>query len=317
MATSGTYNLSLTLNEILEETFDQLQIGADGESLSGDMKNRGKKTLNIMLKAWEGQGIHLWTYEEGTLFLEVGRSEYPFGDATVHVANTFYQTTTDADEAIGQTVISVTSTANMSVNDPIGIVVDDNTLHWSTIASIVTNDTVTINDALTVAASSGAVVYYYPATPAFKPVSRLATGRQAVRRRESEGYEIPINNLSREDYQNLPNKNQNGTVIQTYYSRLQPTGTMFVWNAPVSAKPVLRFSYERRIQVMEDADDTFDMPEDWYEAIVFNLAQRLIPKYSCTPQRALEIKELAKNALDVALGFDTAGYPITVNMRQH
>lgn len=314
MATSGIYNLSYTLNEILEESFDHLQIGQDGESLSGDMLNRGKKTLNIMLKAWENQGIHLWTYEEGTLFLEVGRSEYPFGDSDVHVANTFYQTDLDADEASGQTVLSVTSTANMSNGNPIGIVLDDNTLFWSTISSFVTNDTVTLDDAITGAAASGNVVYHYPDT--FKPISRLATGRQAVRRRESAGYEIPINNLSREDYQNLPNKNQNGTVIQTYYSRLQTTGTMFCWNAPVSAEPLLRFSYERRIQVMDAATDTFDLPESWFEAVTFNLAARLIPKYGCTPQRAMEIKELARSALTDALGFDNSNSPITVNMMQ-
>ena len=314
MATSGIYNLSYTLNEILEEAFQQLQIASDGESLSGDMFNKGKRALNIMLKAWENQGLHLWTYEEGTLFLEVGRSEYPFGDSDVHVANTFYQTDLDADEASGQTVLSVTSTANMTNGNPIGIVLDDNTLFWSTISSFVTNDTVTIGDALTGAAASGNVVYHYPDT--FKPVARLATGRQAVRRRESEGYEVPINNLSREDYQNLPNKNQNGTVIQTYYSRLQPTGTMFCWNAPVSAEPLLRFSYERRIQIMDESTDTFDLPEQWYEAVVYNLAERLIPKYSCTPDRAMLIRDMAKSSLDNALGFDTANYPITVNMMQ-
>lgn len=224
MATSGVYNLSLTLNEVLHEAFKAIQVAADGESLSGDMLSRGKAALNIMLKAWEGQGIHLWTYEEGVLFLEVGRAEYPVGDADVHVTNTFYQTSTDADEASGQTVISVTSTANMTVANPIGIVLDDDTLFWSTIASFVTNDTVTLDDAITGAAASGSVVYHYPLN-SFKPISRISAGRDAVRRRESEGYEVPINNLSRRDYENLPNKNQNGTVIQTYYRRHEPTGS--------------------------------------------------------------------------------------------
>lgn len=316
MATSGVYNLQLELNELLFEAFKVIQVAADGESLSGDMLSRGRNALNIMLKAWEGQGIHLWTYEEGTLFLEVGRAEYPIGDSTVHVTNTYYQTSTDADEAIGQTVISVTSTANMAVNNPIGIVLDDNTLFWSTIASFVTDDTVTINDALTGAAASGAVVYHYPLN-SFRPISRISAGREAVRRRESEGYEVPINNLSRRDYENLPNKNQNGTVIQTYYQRHQPTGSFFVWNRPASAKPILRFSYERRIQIMQDPDDTFDLPEDWYEAVVYNLARRLITQYSCTPERTIEINNLATESLDLALGYDTATYPITVNMRQH
>lgn len=297
---------------MLTETADILQIGADGETLSGDFLVRGRKTLNFMLKAFEGQSIHLWTYETGTLFLTIGQNTYPFGDADTHLANDFNETTTDADEAIGQTVISVTSTSGFAVNDPIGIVDDVNEIHWSTIASFVVDDTVTINDALTVATASGNVVYQYTLN-SFKPVSRITS----VRRKETTDQEVPINFLSKEDYEILPNKSQNGTVIQTYYERKQPTGTMFTWNAPFSAIPVLRFSYERRIEIMEDPDDTFDMPEDWFEAITWNLAKRLIPKFGCSAERAILIREQAAESLDVALNYDTAPYPITVNMRQH
>ena len=311
MATSGTYSLATSLNELLEESFDLLQIGQDGETLSGDMLQRGRRTLNFMLKAWEGQGLHLWVFETGTLFLTIGQNSYAFGDATTHLANDYNETTTDAVEAIGQTEISVTSTTGFAVNDPIGVVTDDNDLHWSTIASFVANDTVTLNDALLVAAASGNVVYHYT-LDSFKPVSRVTS----VRRKETTDYEVPIKFLSKEDYEQLPNKNQNGTVIQTYYSRLQPTGTMFVWNPPVSAIPVIRFSYERQIQIMEEAANTFDLPEQWFECIAYNLAVRLIPKYGCTPQRSAELKQLAMESLDVALGFDVANYPITVKMRQ-
>ena len=253
----------------------------------------------------------MWTQDTGTLFLTIGQSSYDFGAATTHLANDYNETTTDADEAIGQTVISVTSTTGFANNDPIGVVTDDNAIHWSTIASFVADDTVTLNDALTVAATSGNVVYHYTLN-SFKPVSRVIS----VRRKETTDYEVPINFLSKEDYENLPNKGQNGTVIQTYYSRLQPTGKMFVWNAPSSAIPVLRFSYERRIQIMEEATETFDMPEDWYEAITWNLAKRLIPKFGCTPDRTNLIMSQSTESLDVALGFDSAMYPITVNMRR-
>ncbi len=312
MATSGNYNLETNLNQLLAESADILQIGADGESLSGDFKTRATNTLNFMLKAWEGQSIHLWTYETGTLFLTIGQASYPFGDATTHLANDFNETTTDADEAIGQTVISVTSTSGFANNDPIGIVDDVNEIHWTTIVSFVADDTVTINDALTVATSSGNVVYQYTLN-SFRPVSRITS----VRRRETTNNEVPINFLSKEDYENLPDKESTGTVIQTYYERKQPTGTMFVWVTPVSGIPFLRFSYERRIQIVSDPEDTFDMPEDWFEAITWNLAKRLIPKFGCSAERAILIRDQAAESLDVALGFDSAPYPITVQMRQH
>lgn len=307
MATSGVYALELTLNGLLEQAYGELQIGQDGETLSAGFYNKAKPRLNTMLKTWEAQGIHLWTMEEGVLFLDVGVAEYPF--STAKVANTYYETTLDADEAIGQTTLSVASTANMAVDMPIGVIGTDNDLQWSTIASFVTNDTVTINDALTVAATSGAQVYYYPTTT-FKPVSRILN----VRRKEGTAYEVPINYESRDYYMSLPNKTNQGYPVVAYYSRQIPTGTMYVWNAPSSAVPVIRFTYERQIQIMSSSTDTFDVPEYWYEAIKYNLAKRLIPVFGCGAGRAALIADLAKETLDTALSFDTTLYPITVNM---
>jgi len=70
------------------------------------------------------------------------------------------ETTLDADELAGQTIISVTSTSNMTAGDAIIIFLDDQTSHLSTIASLVENDTVTINDALPSKAASGNKVVY-------------------------------------------------------------------------------------------------------------------------------------------------------------
>ena len=306
MATSGLYTLGLTTNDLIDQSYDLLQIGQQGETLTGDFYNRATRTLNVMLKTWEAQGIHLWTMEEGTLFLAIGQSEYPF--STSKVANTYYETTTDAAEAIGQTVISVTSTSNMVVGQIIGLVDEDNDLFWSTISSFVTDTTVTIANALTTAVPSGNEVYFYSNT--FKPCNRVLS----VRRKEGTTYEVPINFISRDEYMSLPNKSTQGYPIQAYYDRKETTGTMFLWNAPSSAVPVIRFTYERKMQILDASTNTFDLPEYWFEAIIWNLAKRLIPIYGCDASRKLDIKEMAKDTLDDALGFDTDVYPIKVMM---
>jgi len=310
MATSGTYRLTTTLNDVIEEALEVLQIGADGETLSADMQKRSRKTMNFMLKAWEGQGIHLWCYEEGTLFLTVGQAEYDFNSAATHLANTWYETTLSAAEASGQTILSVTSTANMVATDPIGIILSDNTIHWSTIAST-TATTVTINDPLTGAASSGASVRNYRVN-SFIPVNRI----METRRRESSTYEILINFESRADYFNLPDKSSTGVPVQTYFSRQQPPGKMYVWPAPSSAVDAINFTYERPIQIMSTGTDNFDLPDYWFEALIYNLADRLVLKYGCSRDRAVLIKEKARESLDIALEYDTDIYPITVEMRR-
>ncbi|MCK5642795.1 MAG: hypothetical protein KAJ19_18445, partial [Gammaproteobacteria bacterium] len=132
MAASGVYTLSKTLNETLTEAFDVLQILSDGEPSNGDIFGRGKISLNLMLKEWQAQGLHLWTYEEGTLFLKVGQAKYDFRLASTHLANTWFETTTAADTVASTTSITVASASDINNNDVIGIIQNDNDLFWTT-----------------------------------------------------------------------------------------------------------------------------------------------------------------------------------------
>lgn len=309
MAVSGVFELKLTLNEILEEAFDRLQIGADGETLTGDMQQRGKTSLNLMIKEWEQQGIHLWTYTEGTLFLQVGQSEYDF--STANLTNEFFETTLAADAAISATSITVTSTADMLVNDNIGIILADNNLQWTTIATLPGANVVTINDALTGAANSGSFVRNYRDT--FIPVTRVLD----VRRQEGTDYEIPIVFESRKDYFNLPNKEAQGTVIQAYYQRGRDSGTMFVWNTPSSSIPIINFTYERSLQIMVNKTDNLDFPQEFQEAVISNLAVKLIPKYGASIELAQELKLWADDSLSLALNFDSSIYGVEMQMEEY
>jgi hypothetical protein len=307
MSTSGSYRLLSTFNDLAEEAYDIIQLGADGETLSGDMLVRARKSCNFMLKSWAAQGIHLWTQEEGTLFLVVGQSKYDFSSS--NLANTWYETTLSAAEASGQTVISATSTADMTALDTIGILLDTKDIHWTTIVSKTATE-VTITSALPSAAASGNKIINYVSS-SFIPVNRITN----VRRRESSQYEIPINFESRDDYFNLPDKVSTGSPVQSYFSRQQPPGIMYVWPPTSTADTAINFTYERPIQIVVAGTDELDIPEYWYEAIIYNLAQRLILKYGCGSERAAMIRADAKAALDLALEFDSETYPINMVMQ--
>lgn len=309
MTTSGVYALDLTLNQILIEAFDRLQIGADGETLNGDMRARGRSSLNLMIKDWEQQGIHLWTYTEGSLFVQRGQESYDF--ATANVANEWFETLLSVDASSGDTSIGVVSTALMQVGDNIGIILADNSIQWTTITFINSLTTLIIATPLTQDATNGSFVRNYRGE--FIPVKRILD----VRRREGTDYEIPIVFESRKDYFNLPNKNQEGTPIQAYYQRGRDSGTMFLWNTPSSSVPVINFTYERAIQIMEGLNDTLDFPEEWHEAIISNLAVKLIPKYGCSPGLAAELRQNADMALSLALNFDSAVYPVVMEMQEY
>lgn len=308
MTTSGIFTLDLTLNEILIDAFDRLQIGADGETLDGDMFSRGKLVANLLIKHWQQHGIHLWTYSEGALFLQKGQPSYDF--ATANLANEFFETTTTVAASATDTAITVTSTDDMVAADTIGIILEDNSIFFTTIASLPGSNVVNLDDALTQAVSLGAVVYNYRDT--FIPVSRILN----VRRRESTNYEIPIIFKSREDYFDLPNKESQGTPLQAYYSRQRDNGIMFLWNTPSSAVPVIQFTYERQLQIFVTASDTMDLPQEWSEALISNISVKLIPKYGCSAALAAELKQEAADALAMALSYDQAVYPVTMDMQE-
>jgi len=302
MALSGVYRLTTTFNDIAEEALDILQVGQDGETLSGDLLVRARKTANFMLKAWTGQGIHLWAMQEGTLFTVKGQAAYNF--ATANLANTWYETTLSAAEAAGQTVLSCTSTANMTVADTIGIVLTSGITHWTTVASK-TSTTVTVNDALPTAAASGNEVRNYVAS-SFIPCDRILH----VRRRDSSTYEIPIAFESRKDYFGMPDKTSTGQPIQAYFSRQRDDGIMYLWPTPSTSEYVINFTYERPLQIISLGTNNLDIPNYWFEALIYNLALRLIPKLGCTQIRAAMIQQMAKDSLDLALSFDTDTYPV-------
>lgn len=319
MATSGTYTLSLTLNEIVTEALELLKVVGDGETLSGDHVSRSKVALNLLLKRWQAQGIHLWTYEEGTLFLKVGQSKYDLTDSSTYAANTYYETTTTAATTAGATTILVTNSDNIAIGDKIGIIQNDNDLFWTTVSGK-SGLTITLNAGITLATLSGAVVYSFKVAtatvPELIPISRVLD----VRRKEGTDYEVPIVFESRKDYFNLPNKSQNGTPIQAYYDRQdvsgETSGVMYLWEAPSDATPVINFTYERKIQTMENANDTLDIPDYAQDALIYNLAKRLIPKFGCSDQVAALVIAEAKELENNMLAFDSALYPIRVKMQR-
>ena len=322
MSTSGLYTYSRTLNQIATESLQLIEAVGDGETLSGDHIERAKASLNSLLKESQTQGLHLWTETEGTLFLKVGQSKYDFRESSTHLANSYNTTTTTAATTAAALTIPVTSISGISDGDVIGIVQNDNDIFWTTVNGTPTGLNVIVDDAITLATLSGAQVRSYaPSTataPALIPVSRISPGQGSVRRKEADDYEIPIIFESRKDYFNLPNKAQNGTPIQAYYSRQdiagEVGGIMYLWNAPDSGVPVINFTYERKIQIVQSADDTVDYPDYAHEYIIYNLARRLILKFGCSMERAQLIMGEADRTKTDMLAYGASMYPISIKM---
>lgn len=111
---------------------------------------------------WNGLVVRRasWEARHPQDFVRAVRDDQSVGIPRPVIAGTYIgaNTTLDADEAAGQTVLSVASTSDFVAGNAIIIHLDNEETHTATISSFVADDTVTISTALPSKASSGNTV---------------------------------------------------------------------------------------------------------------------------------------------------------------
>lgn len=113
--------------------------------------------------------------------------------------------------------------------------------------------------------------------------------------------------LSREEYYAIPNKTVTGVPTSWFYDRQRNGGTMYVWPAPDSTGGTIKFTYVRKIWDMDANADDLDLPQEWYEAVIYGLADRMAENYGLinTPL-GQRVSEKALASLQEIKDFDTA-----------
>jgi hypothetical protein len=299
MATSGSSDFSISRDDIITDALQMLGEGAEGETINGDRMDACSRRLNMMVKAWMANGAKLWAMKQATLFLTVGTASYSLGATGTHCTDTYVQTTLSTDEASGSTSLSLTSTTGMSASDNIGIVLDDGTIHWTTISGAPGSPT-TIASGLASAATSGNVVFTY--TSKINRPQRIHT--DAAYWRSSSTQDTPVKIISLAEYAQLSNKTSQGKIVQAFYDPQLTNGTLYVWPTPDSASDVLRFWYERILEDFDAAANTPDFAIEWGEALTYGLAHRLAPSAGVSMQERAYFKQMADETLAICMGYD-------------
>lgn len=176
MATSGSYDYSVTASNIIQAALEDINVLAAGETIDSDDQTIAMRRLNFIVKRLQARGdmtgLKPMRRQRVTLFLAKGQQTYLIGPASTDARATtqFGRTTISAAEAAGQTVLSITSntdtttypgtTVTMTSGDIIGIELDDGTIQWTTISGTPAS-TATVADALTGAAASGNYVWWF------------------------------------------------------------------------------------------------------------------------------------------------------------
>lgn len=299
MATSGSYDFSVTAETVITEMLEQIGVLPAGETLDANDQSSCIRTLNMMVKQWSGNfdfapGLKAFSRKNGYLFLQLNQGVYDIGPSGDNASLTYIQTTLSTGEALGSTSLSLTSTTGMSASDYIGIVLDSGSIHWTTISGAPGAPT-TIATGLASAASSGNVVFTYT-TKLMRPLYI----ENAVLRNTS-GQDAPLETMTSECYNRLPNKSANGTPTRFRYDNNLVNGKFYLDSEPSDVTDVARITFFVPAEDYDSAANDIAFPQEWYLPLALGLGKLCAPKFDPTAWTPL-LESNLQSALAIARG---------------
>jgi len=297
MATSGKTDFSLNRTDIIQRALRRVSVLAEGHVPPAEMEADAVINLNLLVKEWMNLGYNLWTYTEQYIFPVANQAKYSLPSAKSCYEADYVRTELRVAAVSAATTLEVDSTTGMAAGDVIGVTMDDNLLHWTTIASIVDSDTLTLTAGLTGAAAIDRPVHTYTTVP-----DNPMRAEQA-RRLTLANQQIPIDLVTRDIYNQLPDKTTSGVINQVYMDRQRDTKDIFVWPVPADETEVLILTIQRKLENFDAATDNPDFPIEWGNAIIWNLAEQLAHEYTVADKILARVERQALRSLDRALNF--------------
>ena len=299
MAVSGSKNFSVTRADIISAALRKVGVYDEADSVDGDATTTASFALNMMIKEWVADGADLFLRTESTLFLQPNTHVYTL--STDHITDSYVETTLSAAEASGQTIISVTSSTGMTAADNVGIKMDDNTIHWTTIVSVDSATQITITVATDDDAASGNKVYAYT-TKSDRPQKILYAYRSDI-----NGFDTEVALIGENEYRRQSNKTSDGPPVEIWYNPQgnQTTGKLHVW--PDNGGK----NWDKIVLIAQHLADDFDtgannpdFPIEWSNALVWGLAAEICSEYGIPESEQGRLWQIAQHKLDKMLDYD-------------
>lgn len=129
----------------------------------------------------------------------------------------------------------------------------------------------------------------------------------SVRHIVSATYQRPLTQWNRSQYFALPNRQTVSASPTAYFVNKTISGVeLRIWPVP-AADVDLQLDYSRSAEIVTSSDQTLDIPEEWGEAIMLNLAARCASMFGATkidPATVQRIDMAAENTLAAMLDAD-------------
>ena len=306
MAVSGTVSMTVfNTRKVIDHAYRRCRIPPEG--ISSEQIDFALDTLYLILSMLANRGLQLWCIERYLMPLYQAQGLITMPNGIVDILNTNLRTITVVNENTNNTITSTTYTTvfpTVTQVTTIGIQwsgastgyaleTSTNGTTWTTLATEdnpnATANTVTWVDV------QGAL-----ATSYFRVRATSGTLNQTQVILANTPNEIPMARLNRDDYVNLPNKAFEGRPLQFWVDRLLNAPVLYLWPVPsaqfVTAQVVVWV--KRYIMDVGTMTQEIEVPQRWYDAIVYVLASRLAEETpTVDPQMIAILDQKAQRSL--------------------
>lgn len=124
------------------------------------------------------------------------------------------------------------------------------------------------------------------------------------------GIETPMTAMTADEYDSLPQKTSTGRPSTYFYDRQREAALLYVWPVLASASgETLEITYTREIEDVTSGTDVIDVPGEWWEVTVYQLASRLADTFEIDASNPAVSRTIqrAEMLLSDALAFDREG----------
>lgn len=306
MAVSGTVSTTVfNTRKVVDHAYRRCRIPPEG--ISSEQISFALDTLYLILSMLANRGLQLWCIQSYLMPLYQAQGLMTLPNGVVDILNTNLRTV----EVLNATTTNTTTSTTYQTIFSAATQVTTVGIEWSGASTGYALETSSDGAAWTTLeteanpnAVAGNVTWVdiqgSLATLYFRVRATTGTLNQTQVILANTPNEIPMARLNRDDYVNLPNKAFQGRPLQFWVDRLLNAPVLYLWPVPsaqfVTAQVVVWV--KRYIMDVGTMTQEIEIPQRWYDAIVYVLASRLAEETpTVDPQMIAILDQKAQRAL--------------------
>src|ERR1022692_329347 len=298
MTTSGTTTFTVTRDDLIAASLRKLQVYGSGVAIPSQDITDCAFALNMWVKAIAKKGLLIWCVSDLVLPTVAGIATYPIGETAAYLYS-FAITNVGSGGTPGTYALTITGGGGSGATGTYTIAAN------GTLGSIIiTAGGNSFTSAPALSFSSGSLV----GAAATAVIVGLTTPRPMritdAYLKDQYGNSTTLIIESRSDYNSQGSKTTQGTPNQLFYDPQLANGIVTMLSVPSDSLSSLILTSQRQAMDFNLATDNPDFPQEFYQAIVYGLADVISLDYEVKASVRQEIKLEAARFLADSVNFE-------------